>query len=102
MHDHKKIIENIDIGGPTLARAAAKNYNDVTVLTSSENYDDLMTELKKNKGSTSLKFRKTMSQQAFAETAYYDSVISNYFNKISDISFPQKKTVYGNLIEKLR
>ena len=45
VHDHKKIIENIDIGGPTLARAAAKNYNDVTVLTSSENYDDLMTEL---------------------------------------------------------
>ena len=102
VHDHKKIIENIDIGGPTLARAAAKNYNDVTVLTSSENYDDLMNELKKNKGSTSLKFRKTMSQQAFAETAYYDSVISNYFNKISNINFPQKKTIYGNLIEKLR
>ena len=102
VHDHKKIIENIDIGGPTLARAAAKNYNDVTVLTSSENYDDLMHELKKNKGSTSLKFRKIMSQQAFAETAYYDSVISNYLNKISNINFPQKKTIYGNLIEKLR
>ena len=41
-----------------------------------------------------------MSQQAFAETAYYDSVISNYFNKISNINFPQK-TIYGNLIEKL-
>ena len=91
VHDHKKIIENIDIGGPTLARAAAKNYNDVTVLTSSENYEDLMNELKKNKGSTSLKFRKTMSQQAFSETAYYDSMISNYFNKISNINFPQKK-----------
>ena len=102
VHDHKKILENIDIGGPTLARAAAKNYNDVTVLTSSENYEDLINELKKNKGSTSLKFRKTMSQQAFAETAYYDSVISNYFNKISNINFPQKKTIYGNLIEKLR
>ena len=100
--NHKKIIENIDIGGPTMVRAAAKNYNDVTVITSPDQYLDLINELKIGKGSTSLDFRYKMSQLAFSETAYYDSVISNYFNKISKIHFPQKKTIYSNLIEKLR
>ena len=55
-----------------------------------------------NKGSTTLKFRKDMSQLAFGETAYYDSVISNYFNLETKTYFPQKKIFYGNLIEKLR
>jgi len=100
--NHKKIIENIDIGGPTMVRAAAKNYNDVTVITSKKQYNDLINELKTNKGNTSLKFRKKMSQLAFAETAYYDSVISNYFNKISSTLFPEKKIIHANLIEKLR
>ena len=49
--------------------------------------------LKINKGTTSLEFRKKMSQLAFIETAYYDSVISNYFNKTSNIYFPQKKII---------
>ena len=100
--NHNKIIENIDIGGPTLVRAAAKNYNDVTVITSTNQYSELIDELKKNSGRTSLNFRKKMSRSAFAETAYYDALISNYFNKISNISFPQKKIIYGSLIEKLR
>ena len=100
--NHKKIIENIDIGGPTLVRAAAKNYNDVTIITSSSQYKELINELLKFKGSTSQKFRQKMSQIAFTETAYYDSVISNYFNKIIKNNFPKKKVIYGNLIEKLR
>ena len=100
--NHNKIIENIDIGGPTLVRAAAKNYNDVTVITSTNQYSELINELKKNSGRTSLNFRKRMSRSAFAETAYYDALISNYFNKISNISFPQKKIIYGSLVEKLR
>ncbi len=100
--NHEKIIENIDIGGPTMVRAAAKNYNDVAVITSAEQYKNLIHQLIKYKGSTSLDFRKKMSQIAFSETAYYDSVISDYFNRILDISFPQKKIIYGNLIEKLR
>ena len=99
---HEKIVENIDIGGPTMVRAAAKNYNDVTVITSNEQYSDLINELKINKGATSLKFRKKMSQFAFTETAYYDSLISNYFNSTSNTIFPPKKIIYGNLIEKLR
>jgi len=100
--NHLKIIENIDIGGPTMVRAAAKNYNDVTVITSSNQYEELISNIKQNNGGTSLEFRKKMSLEAFSETAYYDSVISNYFNKISKNNFPKKKIIYGNLIEKLR
>jgi len=100
--NHQKIIENIDVGGPTMVRSAAKNYNDVTVITSPEQYDDLISELDKYKGSTSLQFREELSRKAFTETAYYDSVISNYFNKISNTHLPNKKVFYGNLIEKLR
>ena len=99
---HKKIIENIDIGGPTMVRSAAKNYNDVTVITSSNQYEELIDELNKNKGSTSLKFREKLSRIAFTETAYYDSIISNYFNKITNTTFSNKKVFYGNLIEQLR
>jgi len=101
-NNHLKIIENIDVGGPTMVRAAAKNYNDVTVITSSDQYSELMNEIEKNKGSTSIKFREKMSLEAFSETAYYDAVISNYFNKIKNNNFPKKKIIYGNLIEKLR
>ncbi len=101
-NNRKKIIENIDIGGPAMVRAAAKNYEDVTVITSSFQYEELIDELTKFKGSTSQNFRERMSQIAFAETAYYDAVISNYFNKANNINFPKKKIIYGNLIEKLR
>jgi len=101
-NNHLKIIENIDVGGPTMVRAAAKNYNDVTVITSSDQYSELISEIEKNKGSTSIEFREKMSLEAFSETAYYDAVISNYFNKIKNNDFPKKKIIYGNLIEKLR
>jgi phosphoribosylaminoimidazolecarboxamide formyltransferase/IMP cyclohydrolase len=101
-NNHFKIIENIDVGGPTMVRAAAKNYNDVTVITSPNQYNELINEIKNNKGSTSINFREKMSLEAFSETAYYDAVISNYFNKIKSIKFPRKKIIYGNLIEKLR
>ena len=101
-NNHLKIIENIDVGGPTMVRAAAKNYNDVTVITSSDQYSELINEIEKNKGSTSIEFREKMSLEAFSETAYYDAVISNYFNKIKNNNFPKKKIIYGNLIEKLR
>ena len=100
--NHNKIIENIDVGGPTMVRAAAKNYKDVTVITSSNQYEELIGQLIKNGGSTSLDFRKKLSCDAFTETAYYDTVISSYFNKISNKIFPNKKIFYGNLIEKPR
>ena len=101
-NNHKKIIENIDVGGPTMVRAAAKNYNDVTIITSSNQYLELIDELNKHKGSTSLKFREKQSRIAFNETAYYDSIISNYLNKFNNMNFPEKKVFHGNLIENLR
>jgi phosphoribosylaminoimidazolecarboxamide formyltransferase/IMP cyclohydrolase len=97
--NHKKIIENIDVGGPTMVRSAAKNYHDVTIITSTNQYEELINELKKNKGSTSLEFREKLSRIAFTETAYYDSVISNYFNKRNNLIFPKKKIFHANLIE---
>ena len=100
--NHFKIIENIDIGGPAMVRAAAKNYDDVTVITSINQYDELIEELNSNKGSTSLNYRKKISGEAFSETGYYDSIISNYFNKINKNTFPKNKFFYGKLIEKLR
>ena len=101
-NNHKKIIEKIDIGGPAMVRAAAKNYEDVTVLTNNLQYDNLIEELNKNNGSTSIEYRLKMSLDAFTETAYYDTLISNYFNKKSNIIFPKKKLFHANLIEKLR
>ena len=101
-NNHSKIIENIDVGGPTMVRSAAKNYKDVTVITSSKQYDELIDELNKFKGSTSLEFREKLSRIAFAETAYYDSVISDYFNKITNTNFPKKRVLHGNLINTLR
>jgi len=97
-----KIVENIDIGGPAMVRAAAKNYNDVTVITNSNQYRELEKELISNKGKTTLNFRQKMSEKAFTETAYYDGLISNYFNSQSKNLFPEKKIFFGNLIEKLR
>ena len=101
-HNHGKIIENIDIGGPAMVRAAAKNYNDVTVITNCNQYKELSNQLISNKGGTTLDFRQKMSELAFTETAYYDAIISNYFNSQSKILFPQKKIFFGNLIENLR
>ncbi len=100
--NQNKIIENIDIGGPTLVRAAAKNYKYTTVLTSPDQYKEFILNLEKNKGTTSLEFRKKLSQEAFNLTAYYDTVISEYLNMKNNIHFPQKKTIYGNLIEVMR
>ena len=100
--NHKKIIENIDVGGPTMVRSAAKNYKDVTIITSPEQYSELVDEINQYKGSTSLNFRERLSRIAFTETAYYDSIISDYFNKITHTNFPKKKVFHGNLIEKLR
>ena len=100
--NHKRIIEDIDVGGPTMVRAAAKNYNDVTVITSNSQYEDFIKEMNKNNGSTTLRFREKMSQLAFSETAYYDALISEYFNKINNNFFTNKKVIYGNLIERLR
>ena len=97
-----KLIEYIDIGGPTLLRSAAKNFSDVTVISNINDYAQLAKELNTNRGSVSFKFRKLMSAKAFSLTAYNDSVVSNWLNNQLNIKFPSKKTVHGKLIKKLR
>ena len=98
----KKILENVDIGGPTLVRGAAKNYHDVSIVTDKKDYDYLINEINKHKGETSLKFREEMASKAFGLTAYYDSIISNWFNEKLNIIFPDKKTIFGKKISQLR
>ena len=98
----KKIIENIDIGGPTMVRAAAKNFKNVTIITNKDDYGSLINELKTLKGKTSLKFREIMSSKAFGLTAYYDAMISNWFNEKLKIKFPERKTIFGRKLKKLR
>jgi len=97
-----KIIEQIDIGGSTLIRAAAKNFNDVTIISNKLDYNKLINELRLNKGRTSFNFRRTMAAKAFNLSAYYDSVIANWLNRLLNIKFPEKKTIYGKLVERLR
>ena len=99
---HNKIIDNIDIGGPTMVRAAAKNFEYKTVITSALQYNILKDELKLNNGKTSKQFRQKMSKDAFLETAYYEATISNYFNKLSNDKFPSKGIIFGEKIDKLR
>ena len=98
----KQIIENIDIGGPTMVRAAAKNFNNVTIVTNKDDYGSLIEELENLKGKTSLKFRELMSSKAFGLTAYYDAMIANWFNKKLKIKFPERKTIFGRKFQKLR
>ena len=98
----KKIIENIDIGGPTMVRAAAKNFKNVAIITNKADYSPLIKELENFKGKTSLKFREFMSSKAFGLTAYYDAMIANWFNKRLEIEFPERKTIFGKKFQNLR
>ena len=98
----KKIIENIDIGGPTMVRSAAKNFKNVTIITNKNDYKYLVDEIDKYKGKTSLKFRELMSSKAFSLTAYYDAMIANWFNEKLKIEFPERKTIFGKKLKQLR
>ena len=100
--NHNKIIENIDIGGPAMVRAAAKNYDDVVVICNTNQYQRLIDEIKNNQGSTSLDFREKLAEEAFMETAYYESKIFKYFNDKSNNIFPQKNIISSKLIKQTR
>jgi phosphoribosylaminoimidazolecarboxamide formyltransferase/IMP cyclohydrolase len=77
--DRDEIIENIDIGGPSMVRSAAKNHAHVAIVTDPADYDTLLKQLDENDGATSFDFRKRMASNAFALTAAYDSTISQWF-----------------------
>tara|TARA_A100001015_G_scaffold91329_1_gene101707 strand:- start:2257 stop:3804 length:1548 start_codon:yes stop_codon:yes gene_type:complete len=96
------IIENIDIGGPTMVRASAKNFKYVTIITDKNDYKLLIDQLKMNKGCTDLNFRKYMASKAFGLTAYYDAIVSNWFNRQLNIYFPDRITIPGKKLIQLR
>lgn len=84
---HDEIVENIDIGGPTMIRAAAKNYHDVVVVTDPADYEPVLTALREQ-GGTSLELREQLAAKAFARTASYDAAISTYFATRGSERFP--------------
>jgi phosphoribosylaminoimidazolecarboxamide formyltransferase / IMP cyclohydrolase len=84
--DEKAIIEKIDIGGPSMIRAAAKNFNDVAVIASKEDYSKLVDILQTQDGSLTLDQRRTFAAKAFEIVADYDIAINNYFNKVKPVT----------------
>ncbi len=100
--DFAACIENIDIGGPAMIRAAAKNHNDVAVVVEPSDYAGLLDELAAHNGMTTLALRRKLAAKAFARTAAYDAAIANWFAQELDDTAPDYRTFGGRLIEKLR
>jgi phosphoribosylaminoimidazolecarboxamide formyltransferase/IMP cyclohydrolase len=96
------MIENIDIGGPAMIRAGAKNHADVVVIVDAEDYGSLLEELRANAGSTRLSFRRAMAQKAFARTAAYDAAISNWLARETGEAAPAWRAFGGKLSSALR
>ena len=95
----EEIIENIDIGGPSMLRSAAKNFNDVAVVTDINDYDKILEELEQ--GGISYETRRALAIKVFNTTASYDAAIANYFNK-KDNLVPEKLTLSYKLQDSLR
>jgi phosphoribosylaminoimidazolecarboxamide formyltransferase/IMP cyclohydrolase len=100
--EFEDMIENIDIGGPAMIRAAAKNHNDVVVIVDVADYDALLAEMAANGGGTTLKFRRAMAQKAFARTAAYDAAISNWLAREIGETQPAWRAFGGRLACALR
>ena len=98
----QKCIENIDIGGPTLIRGAAKNYDNVTVLTDPNQYNSFLEIVYKNHNQIPKSFRELCAIVAFEKTSYYDGVISNWFNKDNPNFCNEKISLIFNKISQLR
>jgi phosphoribosylaminoimidazolecarboxamide formyltransferase/IMP cyclohydrolase len=98
-----EIIENIDIGGPSMVRSAAKNHAFVTILTDPADYDALIAELEESDGKTSYDFRRNCAAKAYSATAAYDSMISQWFAFADQQqAFPDMLAVNGNRVTELR
>ena len=100
--DYPNTVENIDIGGPAMIRAAAKNHAYVTVITDPQDYAALIAELGDSKGSLSQAFRKRMAAAAYARTAAYDAAISGWFASELAIETPRHRALAGSLKEVMR
>ncbi|MBV9348813.1 MAG: bifunctional phosphoribosylaminoimidazolecarboxamide formyltransferase/IMP cyclohydrolase [Pseudolabrys sp.] len=99
---YEDCIENIDIGGPAMIRAAAKNHADVTVVVDAEDYKAVLEEMTQHQGATTLTLRKKLAAKAYARTAVYDAAISNWFAGELKDDAPAYRAFGGRLIEKLR
>ena len=95
-------VENIDIGGPAMIRAAAKNHGDVAVVVDVADYARVLEALAANDGATTLVLRKALAQKAYARTAAYDAAISNWFATALGDDAPDYRAVGGKLVEKMR
>ena len=100
--DFAACIENIDIGGPAMIRAAAKNHDDVAVLVDVGDYAIVIEELKRHRGSTSLALRRRLAAKAYARTAAYDAAIANWFADTIKELAPDYRVFGGRLAEALR
>ncbi|MGH6792004.1 MAG: bifunctional phosphoribosylaminoimidazolecarboxamide formyltransferase/IMP cyclohydrolase [Methyloceanibacter sp.] len=100
--DFDTCIENIDIGGPALIRAAAKNHDSVTVVVEPSDYARVLGDMTAHKGATTLELRKTLAAKAYARTGAYDAAISSWFAGVLGDSTPQTKVIAGTLAEALR
>ncbi len=97
----EEIIENIDIGGPSMIRAAAKNYKFVATIVDPKDYDRIIKELKESQG-LSLATKQYLAAKVFNYTAYYDALIANYFNELENIDFPERLTLTFKKEQSLR
>ncbi len=100
--DYPTTVENIDIGGPAMIRAAAKNHAYVAVVVDPTDYPALVEALRTNNGQTAYAFRQKLAAKAYARTAAYDSAISNWFADSLDIEIPRYRTLGGILKEEMR
>ncbi|MDB5629048.1 MAG: phosphoribosylaminoimidazolecarboxamide formyltransferase / cyclohydrolase [Tardiphaga sp.] len=100
--DYDDCIENIDIGGPAMIRAAAKNHDDVAVVVEASDYQAVLDELTANAGATTRTLRRRLAAKAYARTAAYDAAISNWFAEQLKIDAPAFRAVGGKLIQSLR
>jgi phosphoribosylaminoimidazolecarboxamide formyltransferase/IMP cyclohydrolase len=100
--DFEECIENIDIGGPAMIRAAAKNHDDVAVVVEASDYQAVLDELNANQGATTLTLRRRLAAKAYARTAAYDAAISNWFANELSTGAPDFRAFGGRLIQALR
>ena len=100
--DFETCIENIDIGGPALIRAASKNHDSVTVVTDPADYDIVMAEMRDNGGDTTSETRRRLAAAAYARTGAYDAAISGWFAEQTGEKFPRHFAMGGELAQTMR
>ena len=98
---HEEIIENIDIGGPSMLRSASKNYKFIPVVVDPSDYETVIEELKQN-GETSLETREKLAAKVFRHTANYDAMIANYLTEKTGEKYPEKLTITYDKVQDLR